>query len=86
MVSLGARRHLLDRQLVLFPYEIFITSCLRSTRIPMRGLSPNGCPHPPLCGAESSRKAAKMMDIILLIGGLVLFAVAIAYAFACDRL
>ncbi len=28
----------------------------------------------------------KMMDIILVAGGLGLFAVAIAYAFACDRL
>jgi hypothetical protein len=28
----------------------------------------------------------KMMDIILVAGGLALFAVAIAYAFVCDRL
>lgn len=28
----------------------------------------------------------KMLDIVLVAGGLALFAIAIAYAFACDRL
>lgn len=28
----------------------------------------------------------KMLDIVLVAGGLALFALAIAYAFACDRL
>ncbi len=34
----------------------------------------------------SSKEEMTMMDIILVAGGLALFAVAIAYAFACDRL
>jgi hypothetical protein len=35
---------------------------------------------------NSSEEGLAMMDIVLLAGGLALFALAIAYAFACDRL
>jgi hypothetical protein len=42
--------------------------------------------HPSLREMNSSGSEASMFDIVFVAGGLALFVLAIAYAYACDRL
>ena len=66
-------------------YEIPISPQIRATRIPMPRVARIRRCSPSISG-EPKGSEHQMYDIILLAGGLALFALSIAYAFACDRL
>jgi hypothetical protein len=73
----------IDRRL----YEIHISITTRAARIHMRRVAPNrGSPIHPWARVLGSGSEQQMFDIVLVAGGLALFALSIAYAYACDRL